>query len=662
MNGKRIERLLEPGVLGYFLVFLLFCAVLLFFDPIMGGVGLALLIVVYIIQTRRAIRRRRELLRYIEGVSQNADVAAGSVMSSPFPTVVIRLDTGDIVWYNRQFGEITSDHEHIFETRLADVAPGLSLGWLIAGRNEAPELINIGERWYSVGGTTERIPNDAKILATLYFIDRTVEHSLREISDRTRPAVGIFMLDNYEELTKGLSEQQKSALIAELDEKLNAWFDGADCMFRKYEKDRYVMVCEKSLLDRFMAEKFSVLDSVRTVGSADNPLTLSIGFGIDGDGYGEIFEFASLAIDMALSRGGDQAVVKDRVNFTFFGGKTQELEKRTKVKSRVMANALRRLISDSSSVYIMGHKNSDLDSIGAAVGIVCACRRLDRKAHIIVDLNMTAAALLINRITAQPEYAGVFISPSDAMVHMDARSLLVVVDTNRPEVVEAPEILESCPRIAVIDHHRRAASYISNAALNIHEPYASSASELVCELLGYFDNSKVPLLKIEAEALLGGIVLDSKNFTLRTGVRTFEAAATLRLAGADPVEIKKLFQTEYADYVERYRIIASAVPYREHFAIATLDENVGRVVAAQAADGLLDVLGIQASFVVFNENGQAIISARSLGQVNVQLIVEKLGGGGHLTMAGAQLPGVTPEEASERIRVAIDEVIRSIPQ
>ena len=657
MKNKRIERLLESGVLTYLLVFLLFCVALLFVNPWMGGIGLTLLVVMYFVQRRMGALRRKELLGYIEGVSRNADAAVGATSSSvtkvPLPTVIARIDTGEIIWYNKQFSEIVGEKEHIFETLLADVAPTLSLGWLIAGRPSSPELIRLGERWYEVCGATDRL-GDERIIGTLYFIDRTEEQVFRTEDERKRPVVGILMLDNYDELTKNLSEQQKSALIAGLDEKLNAWFAGADCLLRKYEKDRYVMVCEKQLLDRFIAEKFSVLDAVRTL-SADNPPTLSIGFGVGGNGYSEIIDFASLAIDMALSRGGDQAVVKDSVNFSFYGGKTSELEKRTKVKSRVMAGALGRLIGDSSQVFVMGHKNSDLDSVGAAAGVVCACRKLGRPARIVIDRGMTAAGPLISRLAAQPEYEGVFLTPEEALAQMDPRTLLVVVDTNRPEVVESLDVLKQASRVAVIDHHRRAASYIEGAALNLHEPYASSACELVVEVLGYLA-SQPPMLKAEADALLSGIVLDSKNFAIRTGVRTFEAAATLRLAGADPVEIKKLFQTDFDDYLERCQIITRAVPYKGRFAIVTLDHTVPRVVAAQAADELLSIQGIQASFVIFPEGGQAILSARSLGQVNVQTIVERLGGGGHLTMAGAQMQETPPETAAAALYTAIDEV------
>jgi c-di-AMP phosphodiesterase-like protein len=402
--------------------------------------------------------------------------------------------------------------------------------------------------------------------------------------------------------------------------------------------------------------RFPILEKAKLLFPEQMPLTLSIGIGVDGKDFAENLRFSLLAIDMALSRGGDQAVIKNMRNFEFYGGQTQEVQKRTKVKSRVMANALAQLIKDSGNVMVMGHKMSDLDSIGSAAGIVCACRKLDRKAHVVVDKETTAAGQLLDRLEKQPEYEGVIISPTDAILMADSGTLLVVTDVNRPQMVESEELLLSCNRIAVIDHHRRAAAYIDNAALNFHEPYASSASELVSELLSYM-NQDVPILKVEAEAMLAGIVLDTKNFSMRTGVRTFEAAARLRNQGADPVEIKRLFQSDFESCVDKYNIVTHASMYRGGVSVALSDRTVNRTTAAQAADELLNVQGVQASFVLFPEGDETVISARSLGKVNVQVILEKLGGGGHLNMAGAQIKGLSPEVVLSRLYDAIDEYL-----
>ena len=359
---------------------------------------------------------------------------------------------------------------------------------------------------------------------------------------------------------------------------------------------------------------------------------------------------------MALSRGGDQAVVKNKFNFEFYGGRSKEMEKRTKVKSRVMANALGELIADSSYVFVMGHKFPDLDCIGACAGVCAIARKRGVQARIIREPGNNPAADMVGKLSQTPEYKETFLSAQDAIILADPRTLLVVVDTNRPEQVMSQDLLECCTRVAVIDHHRRAASYISNAALNFHEPYASSASELVTELLQYI-LEPTDLLKIEAEAILAGIVLDTKNFTMRTGTRTFEAAAFLRRSGADTGDVKKLFQNDLSGVIARYDIIRTARMYHNDIAVAAVDHTVGRVTAAQAADELLNISGIDASFVLFPDadGERVVISARSMGDTNVQVVLEKLGGGGNAATAGAQVPSGSVEEVLQRLLRAIDQ-------
>ena len=387
-----------------------------------------------------------------------------------------------------------------------------------------------------------------------------------------------------------------------------------------------------------MEEKFSVLDAIRDikVGEGVHP-TLSIGVGKDADSIPDLYKNAKLSLEMALSRGGDQAVVRGRVDFEFYGGRSKTTEKRTKVKSRVMANALIELMADASEVYVMGHSYADMDALGAAIGICCAARKREKKAQIVIDLERNAAGPLLASLQALPEYAGVFLSGSDAFLKMRPGALLVVVDTNRPDMVENQQLLESCNRVAVIDHHRRAASYIENAAFSFHEPYASSAAELVTELLQYLVEP-ADLLREEAEALLAGIVLDTKRFTLRTGGRTFEAAAFLRRAGADTAEVQRLFQNDLSDMVSRYDIIRRAEMYREDIALAVIPQDgVDRVAAAQAADELLTLKGVRASFVLYRNGDDVLMSARSMGEVNVQVILEALGGGGNSSQAGGRV-------------------------
>ena len=403
-------------------------------------------------------------------------------------------------------------------------------------------------------------------------------------------------------------------------------------------------------IKRFSGE---TIDRLREVGGEGAHPTLSIGVGKDGETYRELFQFANLSIDMALSRGGDQAVIKDRMNFTFFGGRSVEAEYSSKVRSRVTAGSLMELIGQSSQVFVMGHSNADLDSLGAAMGICCLCRKKGKPANIVIDLEHNSTTKLISQVLKVPEYEGVFISGQEAMVACDKGSVLVVVDTNRPDQVEFKPLLEAINKVCVVDHHRRAADYISPVVLDLHETYASSASELVTELLIYgVDSSDV--LPIEAKALLAGICMDTKFFNVRTGERTFEAAAALRRMGADTTEVKLLMQNDFQGTVAKYQIVRSARLYRGELAIAALNYETNRILAAQAADDMLNISGITASFVLFPDNGQTIISARSIGKVNVQVILEELGGGGNAMVAGAQMKDTPVDQALDRLVEAID--------
>ena len=456
---------------------------------------------------------------------------------------------------------------------------------------------------------------------------------------------------------KACADTARSAVLAQIDEKLNQWAACADGLLLKTERDHYLFIFEEQYLGQFVEKKFDILDTIhQVVNPSGINASLSIGIGKDGESFQELLQFANLSIDMALSRGGDQAVIRNKFTFEFYGGRSKETEKRTKVKSRVMANALGELIADSSRVFVMGHKFPDLDCIGAITGVCAIARKRGVQARIIREPGSNPAAEMAAKLGQTPEYKDAFLSAQDAIILADPRTLLVVVDTNRPEQVQSEDLLECCTRVAVIDHHRRAASYIGNAALNFHEPYASSASELVTELIQYIMEPS-DLLRIEAEALLAGMVLDTKNFTMRTGSRTFEAAAFLRRSGADTGDVRKLFQNDLAGTIARYDIIQTARMYHNDIAVAAVDHTVGRVTAAQAADELLNISGIDASFVLFPDadGERVIISARSMGNTNVQVVLEKLGGGGNAATAGAQVPSGSVEAVLQRLLRAIDQ-------
>lgn len=654
--NKKIGRMLEPGIhLCFFtlIVFAAFSAVFRMYYLALAELGVTLLLYIY---TRIVMsRNHREIMKYIETAAHNTD-SASSLENLPFPMAVIRLGTDEIIWDNEQFKQITQPRDRLFDARITDLVPGFSTRWLADGKNQSPADVEINQRRYQVYGTLIRSSEEGRptLLATTYWTDVTELMDIRDEYRLSRPVVAIILIDNYDEITKNLTDTIKSTILAGVDDRINTWTEGCEGMLRKTERDRYVFIFEERYMEGILDGKFVLLESVREVVNPSGlAATVSIGVGKDGLSFRENYQNAALSIEMSLSRGGDQAVVKDRFNFSFYGGKSRETERRTKVKSRVMANSLSELIAESSQVFIMGHKNADIDAIGAAAGVACISRKKGRRAYIIVDLQNNAANALISRLKGLDEYAGAFINDQDALLLLDNNTLLVVVDTNRPDQVESKELLLSCGRIAVIDHHRRAADYIENVTLNFHEPFASSASELVTELLQYVVEQQ-DILRAEAEALLAGIVLDTKSFGVRTGGRTFDAAAFLRRAGADTVDVKRLFQNDLKGTISRYQIIQTARLYKDEIAIAALDKPADRTIAAQAADELLNISGISTSFVMYPDGDRVIISARSIGDANVQMILEPLGGGGNAATAGAQVPDVKVTEALTRLVASID--------
>lgn len=656
--NKKIARLLEPGLRLYFIVFICMAAVSAFFDIRLAAAEGVVIAVLYLYFRSTNIHRRRAILKYIESVTVDVDSATKDTMlNSPLAMVIFRPETDEIIWSNDSFLQISGDREHLFETKITDAVPGFSSRWLMEGKTEAPAEVELLKRKYRVFGYlahTEPTERSRGLLATTYWIDITELSKIRLEYAASRPVVAIIQMDNYEELMKNISDNSRSSILARFDDKINTWAAPAHGLLCRYDRDRYIFVFEERYLAGFIGGKFTILDSVREVVSSEGiPATVSIGIGKDAESFGEAFQYAALSIEMALSRGGDQAVIKNRFNFEFYGGRSRELEKRTKVKSRVMANVLGELIADASQVFVMGHKFPDLDCAGAEAGVCCIARKLGKPVRVVISLESAPAAPMVRRLARLPEYSGVFISAQDAILTADVNTLLVVVDTNRPEQVQSEDLLLSCNRVAVIDHHRRAATYIGEASLNFHEPYASSACELVTELLQYLVEPS-DILKLEAEALLAGIVLDTKNFTMRTGGRTFDAAAFLRRSGADTAEVKKLFQSDLSSMVARYEIIRAAKMYRDHIAIAALERPAERVAAAQAADELLTIAGTQASFVLYPSEDSVLISARSMGDINVQVILESFGGGGNAATAGAQIPDKTVDEVSRELEEAID--------
>ena len=655
--SKKLIRGFRTNIMLYGLCLAAFVVAAVPFSPLLAVAEALVSALVIYVGIRRNRMAQHSVRQYLDRVSGGIDTARSSnMLYAPLPMLVFDLNTGEILWGNDRFLALTDLKEKIFEALVGDVIPGFDGHWMLEGKREAPEHVVWNHRTYRVYGALshpDQLKGDHSMLATTYWLDITESEQMRQTLDMTRPAVAILMIDNYEDLMKACPESKRSALLADIEGKLNDWCAGSGALLLGYDRDRYLFVMEEKDFAVYAEKKFDVLDAVRTVESGGVSATLSIGVGRDGDSFESLFKNADLALEMALSRGGDQAVVKDRNNFEFYGGRSKTTEKRTKVKSRVMANALRELIDDARNVYVMGHKYADMDSLGAAAGICCICRKLGKKAQIVIDTENNAAHPVLRALQQMPEYAGVLVNGDTAFLHAQPDTLLVVVDTNRPDSVESEPLLESCTRVAVIDHHRRGSSYIDKMTLNYHEPYASSASELVTELMQYLIEP-ADMLKSEAEALLAGIVLDTKNFTNRTGGRTFEAAAYLRRCGADTQDVQRMFQSDLDAMVTRYAIMRQAEIYHGDIAIVAVDEAYDRVTAAKAADELLTIRGIRASFVMYRKDDGVYMSARSLGEVNVQVILESLGGGGNSTTAGGQAKGITVAEAKEKLLAAID--------
>ena len=655
---NKLSRLIEPNLQPYFLCLALCVAVAIPIEPLLAALEAVVLLLLYIFYRRQTKKRRRSVMQYVETITGGVDsISKNSLLNTPLPVVIFRADNGEIIWTNDSFADMAAGEDDIFQMTIGQVAPDFHYQSILDGSGQMGEQAEINGRICQVYGSATRMEGRAAAqgqIVTAYFVDVTESQRLKELYEATRPVVCELVLDNYEEIIKAGGEAGKSSVLAQVDEKINDWVKDTGGLLKKYDRDRYLYVCDEQVFSQLVAEKFSILEAVHQVSSEDGvTASISIGAGKDYNTYREAFHWADKSIEMALSRGGDQAVVKDSLDFQFYGGRTKSTEKRTKVKSRVMAKALGDLIADATQVYVMGHEYADMDAVGAAAGICCAARKRGKKAQIVIDLDNNNAQPLVRKLRAAPEYEGVFISGPDAFLHAQPGALLVVVDTNRPDMVENRQLLDSCNRVAVIDHHRRAATYIENAALNFHEPYASSASELVTELLQYMVEGR-DLLRVEAEALLAGIVLDTKNFMMRTGGRTFEAAAFLRRAGAETSEVRRYFQSDLPSMIQRYDIIREAKLYHGDIAIAVVTKEVPRVTAAKAADDLLTLQGVQASIVLYRAGEGTSMSGRSLGEINVQVILERLGGGGNSTTAGGHVPGSEPETVYQRLIAAID--------
>ncbi len=659
-KDQNSRRLVELG-LGVYLIFLtLFALASLayrLYYVAAAEAAVILVLLVYAVVIRR--QRRRQLREYVESVVYDAeDAKSRTLVNFPLPIAVFRLEDGSIIWGNDLFFGMFDGVTSRVDVRLPELAPGFELSRIPLDEEVYPDLLEVGGRKYQIHGKVIAADSGAEEgaqMAVSYWLDVTDYENTRLKYEMSRPVPAVIVVDNLDELFRNQPDRVKNDLRDAVEDQLHRWAEPYAGILRRIDRDRYVAIFEHADLEKMKKDKFSVVRNMHQVESPNGiNASVSIGLGDGAESLAEGLQYADKAVELALSRGGDQTVVKNRLSFDFFGGRGLEVEKRTKVKSRVMANTLAELMRDSGRVLVMGHRFADLDSLGAAVGVCCMARKCGVRCGIVLDREHNAVEPLIQRLKKEPEYQDAFLSPKEARAMADGRTLLVVVDTNRPEQVEDAELLDACQRVAVIDHHRVAATYIHNAALGFIEPYASSACELLTEILQEV-TEPADLLRFEAEALLSGIVLDTKSFSIRTGERTFDAAAYLRRVGADTAEVKKLFQTDMEATIARYKILQSAQIYRS-VAIAAPEEPQLRVVAAKAADELLNISGVDASVVVAPDGrGSCYASARSIGEVNVQILMEKLGGGGNRSAAAAQFKDTEIAQAVEKVYAAIDD-------
>jgi c-di-AMP phosphodiesterase-like protein len=659
MDNKKFSGIFIPRASFYLWVILILVAVITILEWRVAIPAYFMLLFLVYYNFKSTYIRQRELTKYIENLTFNIDTATkDTLLNFPMPLVLIELD-GTIIWYNSSFRKIF-DRDDLLEKTISSFVEGLHPTELI---NETPKIsknITIGNNSYSVLGSFVKLEGRSDIsgyIMLLYFIDITELDELKKKYKEEKIAVGKIIIDNYDDLMQSMEDAVRPQMLAEIDKRIVQWMGFTGGIIKKHERDKYLFVFEYKYLKELESRKFEVLDTVKEINIGNKiPVTLSIGFGINGTTLSESMGYADASIDIALGRGGDQVVVKDGDRFSFYGGKTRELEKRTRVKARVIAHALRELIDQSPSVIIMGHENSDIDSLGAALGIYRVVKTRGKDAYIVLESSNVTIDNIISKIEKSGEYAGMFITGSEALDRINENTLLVVVDTHRPTFTEVPKLLELTRHVVVIDHHRKGADFIQDAVLTYQETYASSACEMVTEVLQYVDE-KLKLKPIEAEALYSGIVVDTKQFTFKTGVRTFEAASYLRRQGVDTVSVKQLFQNDLETYLNISNVVKNAEITNSNIAISVCPPNIRntQLIAAKSADELLNLSGIVAAFVLCEINNEVAISGRSLGDINVQMILEKLGGGGHLTVAGAQLEGVSLEEAQEKLKYAIIE-------
>ncbi len=669
-SGKLKSYLEWPIFLA---VLLLVMSVVLFFIDVKAGFAASLFSCAYLILVIILffVYKPPVMQELVSFASRYGQVQRQILEEFSIPYGLMDAD-GKLIWMNRQMRAITGK-DNTYRKSISHLIPEITKNRLPQSDNAEKFDVSLNGEDYNIEvkrlhidewqSATDLliVPDEQCYLYTLYMFNTTqLNQYLRKIENE-KLVVGLIYIDNYDEVLDSIDDVRCSLLLALVDRKIDKYVTSHHGIMKKLDKDKYYVVMKQKYLDVMEANRFSLLEDVKTVNIGNEmKVTLSIGIGANGASYIETYAFSHAAIELALGRGGDQAVVKDNSQIAYFGGKSLQMEKSTRVKARVKAQALKEFISTKDDVIIMGHKVTDIDTFGAAIGIYRAARNVGKRAYIIIDENSNSIRPYLNMFRDNKDYEpDMFINHQKALDLLDDDTVLVIVDTNRPSNTECPSLLEYAKTIVVLDHHRQGSEVIHNATLSYIEPYASSACEMVAEILQYF-NDGVKLTSIEADCVYAGIIVDTNNFVAKTGIRTFEAAAYLRRCGADVTRVRKMMRNDMASYKARAEAVRNAQLYRCYYAISSLPPEhleSPTVTGAQAANELLNVIGVKASFVLTNYNGLVYISARSIDEINVQIIMERLGGGGHMNIAGAQLKDISIEEAIDKLRDTIDTMI-----
>lgn len=658
----------------YLTIVLILMDIAMYAQDIQMGAEFSGFIVLYVIIVLISNRRSRPLLinELVNFATQYGTVQKQLLNDFEIPYALLDYNSR-FLWMNEKFTEITGKDKN-YHKSVTTVFPSLTKD--ILQKSEAVESINVmlDDRNYRISMKRiyfDSVTKDSAIVAindtdeyltAIYLFDETELNRYIRENEEQKLVAGLIYIDNYEEALDSIEDVKRSLLIALVDRKVNKYFTEIDALVRKIEKDKYFVVFKYKYLEQLSADKFKLIEDVKSIKVGNEmAITLSIGVGAGGVSYTQNYEYARMGIDLALGRGGDQVVVKEGEEVTYYGGKAKQVERNTRVKARVKAHALREIIESREHVVIMGHTISDVDSLGAAIGVYCAARVLGKKAQIVLNEVTTSLRPLVECFTEEKGYpADLFIKNEEALLITNKNTLVMVVDTNRPSYTECPELLKRTDTICVFDHHRQNSEVIENPVLSYIEPYASSACEMIAEVLQYFSEN-IKLEPSEADCIYAGILIDTNNFMTKTGVRTFEAAAYLRRAGAEVTRVRKMLRNDMAAYKARAEAVRHAEVYRGAFAISVCPaDNIESptIVGAQAANELLNIVGIKASFVLTEYLGKIYISSRSIDEINVQLIMERVGGGGHLNVAGAQLTNCTIQEAKRMIQDTIDEMIK----